>query len=205
MPLRPRVATPTRLRRDTPPASRLTTASTFAFSSARGTPACRRARAETRPCISGGSASIGLAVGGAVTDNLIIYGTFTGTTISNPNLTFNGVSMSNTNTSADSFGFGAGVAYYLEPSNVYFAGSILANQLQIDDTDGTTTATTQWGLGLEGIVGKEWWVSDNWGLGVAGQVLWASMKDKTTFDGTLGTPPTWTSTAFSLLFSATYN
>ncbi|HEY4186650.1 MAG TPA: hypothetical protein VGP07_16350 [Polyangia bacterium] len=35
------------------------------------------------------------------------------------------------------------------------------------------------GLGFQGMVGKEWWVSSEWGLGVAAEVIFAGdMKDK---------------------------
>jgi hypothetical protein len=154
--------------------------------------------------ISGDSVSIGIAVGGALTENLVLYGTFTGTTISNPNFSSAGTTVIAAGVStAGSVGFGVGLAYYLEPTNVYFAGSLLANQLELDDADGNKVRETEFGVGFEGLIGKEWWVSDNWGLGVAGQFVFASMKDKDSL-GT-GNPPTWTSTAFSLLFSATFN
>ena len=153
--------------------------------------------------ISGGSVAIGVAVGGAVTENLIIFGTLTGTSISNPDVTSSGTTIGTGNGTADSFGLGLGLAYYLQPMNLYLSGSLLANEISINDSNGNKIGESDFGVGFEGLVGKEWWVSDNWGLGVAGQFVYASMKDKDTF-GT-GNPPTWTSTAFSLLFSATFN
>lgn len=48
------------------------------------------------------------------------------------------------------------------------------------------------------MVGKEWWVSDNWGLGVAANFMVGSMKDKD-YD------TRWTGLSTSILFSATYN
>jgi hypothetical protein len=164
--------------------------------------------------ISGTSGAFGLAMGGAVTGNLILFGTFTFASISNPNIKVNGMStdanglpFSTGGGTADSFGIGAGAAYYIEPTNLYLSGSLLANQLQINDSNGSSVGQTNFGVGFEGLVGKEWWVSDNWGLGVAAQFLWASMKDKADATGlvTTGDTPTWTSAAFSLLFSATYN
>ena len=157
--------------------------------------------------ISGTSGAFGLAMGGAVTGNLILFGTFTFADITSPNIKINGTSVGAGNNSADSAGFGVGAAYYIEPANVYLAGSLLANQLEIDDNNGNKIAETNWGVGFEGIVGKEWWVSDNWGLGIAAQVLLASMKDKADDTGLVATgdTPTWKSSAFSLLFSATYN
>jgi hypothetical protein len=153
--------------------------------------------------ISGGSVALGVAVGGALTENLVLFGTFTVTSISNPDVTSAGTTVGTANGSAGSVGIGAGLAYYLEPANVYLSGSLLANQLEINDSNGNKVGESDFGVGFEGIIGKEWWVSDNWGLGAAAQFVFASMKDKDTF-GT-GNPPTWTSTAFSLLFSATFN
>jgi hypothetical protein len=51
----------------------------------------------------------------------------------------------------------------------------------------------------DGVVGKEWWISQNWGFGLAGEFIAASMKDET------DPKVTWTASAYSLLFSATYN
>jgi hypothetical protein len=48
------------------------------------------------------------------------------------------------------------------------------------------------------MVGKEWWVSANWGLGVAGIVHLASMKS-TNEDSRV------TAETLSLVLSATYN
>jgi hypothetical protein len=154
--------------------------------------------------ISGGSVSIGLAVGGAIAENLIIYGTLTGTSISSPDVSVGGSSLGPGSGSADIFGLGIGLAYYLEPLNLYLAGSLLASQIELDDSAGNQTDATDLGVGGEGIIGKEWWVSENWGLGVAGQVIVASMKGKDTL-GTGATQPTWTTSAFSVLFSATFN
>jgi hypothetical protein len=155
--------------------------------------------------VSGGSVGLGVAVGGAITEHLVIYGAFAFTTIGSPTVSVDGMSSDNGGVSADSVGFGAGVAYYLEPANVYLAGTLLANEIEIDDSNGNTLGKTKLGVGVEALIGKEWWVSDNWGLGVAGQFLWASMKDNDDGGLTGGVTPTWTSTSFSVLFSATYN
>jgi hypothetical protein len=56
---------------------------------------------------------------------------------------------------------------------------------------------TKTGFGFNLMVGKEWWVSDNWGLGVALQLLLAGAKDR---DGT-----EWDSGALAVLFTATHN
>jgi hypothetical protein len=58
------------------------------------------------------------------------------------------------------------------------------------------------GVGASFMAGKEWWVSHDWGLGVAGQFRVAWMKAKAEF---AGSDDTMTATAFAILFSATYN
>jgi hypothetical protein len=98
-------------------------------------------------------------------------------------------------------GIGGGAAYYLD-SNLFFAGSLVGSKLFIDDVNGNTAVQSDLGITIEGLVGKEWWVSDNWGLGVSGQLLLGVMKDQATPNGS---PPTWKLAAFSVLFSASYN
>jgi hypothetical protein len=155
--------------------------------------------------ISGDSAAIGLTLGGAITENLIIYGALSGTTISSPDFKRGNVTSTRTG-DADSFGFGGGVAYYIQPMNVYVAGTLLANKLELSDSGGTVTNETDFGLGVEALVGKEWWVSDNWGIGAAARAHFASMKDSSIDMKSLtGANDTWKTAAFSLLFSATYN
>ena len=91
--------------------------------------------------VSGGSTSFAVAVGGAVTENLVIYGTLTGTSISSPTVKVAGTSQTGSG-SADSFGLGAGLAYYIEPTNLYVAGSLLAQQLQADRLRAATRTTS---------------------------------------------------------------
>jgi hypothetical protein len=152
--------------------------------------------------LSGGSLSIGVALGGAITQDLIIFGAVAGTIISDPTLTLNGVQGpygSTSGSSASVGGTGAGLAYYLEPVNVYLSGALMLVTFELDDANNKAIYQSKTGVGFQGIVGKEWWVSTNWGLGLAGEIYVATMKDKTD-------PNTnWTSSAFSLLFSATYN
>ncbi len=153
--------------------------------------------------VSGGGAALGIAIGGAITNNLIIYGTLVDSIASDPTLEQNGVSMTAKGASAGVVGVGGGLAYYLD-GNVYLAGSLLASQLVIDDSDGHQVGKSDWGFTFEGLLGKEWWVSDNWGLGVSLEAMLGRMKDQDTGLAP-GSPPTWSVAAFNVLFSATYN
>ena len=98
-------------------------------------------------------------------------------------------------------GVGGGLAYYLD-SNLFFAGSLLASRLVINNSDGNAIARSDWGITFDGQIGKEWWASDNWGLGVSLQLLLGRMKDQ---DDGSGLTPTWSFASFNVLFSASYN
>jgi hypothetical protein len=70
---------------------------------------------------------------------------------------------------------------------------------EIDDANSNPIYQTRDGIGIQLMVGKEWWISQDWGIGVAGEFIGASMKDKN--DSSV----TWSADAFSILVSATYN
>ena len=160
--------------------------------------------------IAGKSLNFGIALGGAVSSHLIIYGTLVDA------LAFNLTSKQNQAQieagmiegfvnggglhTMGVLGIGGGAAYYLD-ANVFFAGSLLGSRASVSQFIGTV-ARSEWGVTFEGLVGKEWWVSDNWGLGVAGQVLLGVMNDTMDADASV---PTWKLAAFSVLFSATFN
>lgn len=64
--------------------------------------------------------------------------------------------------------FGAGLTYYLTPSNFYLSGSLGILLAQVKSSDGGYYFKELYiGPGIRLSVGKEWWVSENWGLGVA--------------------------------------
>jgi hypothetical protein len=147
---------------------------------------------------SGGSGSFGLAIGGAVAPNFIVFGTIFGVG-SSPTVKVGGVDAGLSNSSAVLAGIGAGAAYYFEPVNVYLSGALAFTSVEIDDANSNPIYQTRDGIGVQLMVGKEWWISQNWGVGVAGEFIGASMKDKN--DSSV----TWSADAFSILLSATYN
>jgi hypothetical protein len=153
--------------------------------------------------VSGGGGAFGIAIGGALTKNLILYGTILDSIATDPTIELNGVSGTANGASAGVVGLGGGLAYYLD-NNVFFAGSLLASRLVINNSNGDAIARTDWGVTFDGQIGKEWWASDNWGLGVSVQLLLGRMKDQAN-DTFIGSPPTWSVAAFNVLFSASYN
>ena len=152
--------------------------------------------------ISGSGIALSFALGGALTRNLIVYGE--GLFFSQE---FDAASQTGTGPSrmidgCGLLGVGPGVAYYLEPANFYFSGTVALSRVLLTESLPSESAATRdhldTGFGFAATVGKEWWASDNWGLGVAGLFHGASMKM------TLPNTRIFVA-ALSILFSATYN
>ena len=148
----------------------------------------------------GGGGSFGLALGGTVLPNLVLFGNLFGMSLSDPDVEFNGTAMGSVSGSTTIGGIGPGAAYYFQPVNVYVSGTIAATFFQASDSDGTSQYESDTGIGFQGMVGKEWWVSQDWGLGIAAEFIAArGMADKA--DSSIK----WAGNMFSLVFSATYN
>lgn len=151
----------------------------------------------------GGGGAFSIAVGGALNRHLILFGEITNSVAVDPNFKIEGGRSGSNNGSVSMVGFGGGLAYYTD-ANVYLSGSLLLSQLQFNDDDGSSSdAHTDFGVGINALIGKEWWVSDNWGLGIAGQLLAATMKDQSTAG--FSETPTWTALSLNVLFTASFN
>jgi hypothetical protein len=125
--------------------------------------------------------------------------------VADPTYTSYGQSFSSYDTSWNLWGVGPQLTYYLMPANVYVSGTVAFTRLTetICSSCGANSDTTSsdWGVGVVFSVGKEWWVSDNWGLGVACQLVGAT-NDVTDPTGPKVTYRTW---GVAAGFSATYN
>ena len=149
---------------------------------------------------SGGGSSMGIAIGGAVSRHLILYATAFGNNTPNPSYQLNGASMSTFVGDINVGAVGPGLAYYFEQTNIYLSGAFgLAGYEVRNMNDGSRSSWSSSGAALDLMVGKEWWVSRDWGLGIAAELFTASLKDALTPGAT------WSAGAASILFSATYN
>jgi hypothetical protein len=149
--------------------------------------------------INGGGAGVSIAAGAAIAENLVLFGELISNRAVSPDVSIGAGTGTLKDASAGLIGIGAGVAYYIMPANVYLSGAVITTKLTLDDKDGKTLNETQYGPGLDLTAGKEWWVSANWGLGVAAQLAVATMKDKGSG------APTWTAVGATIAFSATFN
>jgi len=142
---------------------------------------------EGPPPISGVSVPLGLAVGGAVAENWIlageVWGGFTPKTV-------DGVSQT-----LFVYGYSLAVVHYFMPANVYL--SLAPGVARITIERGNLSVSSNYGPGLKFAVGKEWWVGDHWGLGIAAELILAVNGG----DGF----STVTTVGSGLTFSATFN
>ncbi len=144
---------------------------------------------------SGSASDMNFAIGGIVTPNLALHATLFGWAATNPEIEIGGASGS-VNGDLSLSALGVGLTYYVMPANLYLSGSIGAGSLQLDLPSGSGETGT--GVVGDFTIGKEWWVSRSWGLGIAGGLGLHSVPEK-------GISNDWTGASVSLRFTATYN
>jgi len=115
---------------------------------------------------AGASFSMGSAIG----ENLILHGDIWLSVLSTEKLSYQPY---------EGFGtvvIGVGLTYYWMPHNFYLTGSLgiassflVMREYTVGWRDEDRTSEPIHGVGLSVTAGKEWWVSDNWAVGVAMQ------------------------------------
>lgn len=147
--------------------------------------------------IGGFGAGANVALGGLVAADLAIQAEFFGSAVVSPNVSQDGVDLGEANdVTLNLSGLGVGITYWIMPTNLYLVGMVGLSKATIE-VEGSTFES-DWGLALQAIVGKEFWVGDEWGIGFAGQLLWANVPTDTESASS-------SYFAFNVLFSATYN
>ena len=154
---------------------------------------------ESGVTISGLSGLAGVAIGGAIRENSILAVHIIDAVAQNPNVSSGGLSATANDTTVTMWGIGPQYTYYFMPSNLYLSTTLALTRLHV--SSGNNSGDTDWGLGTRIALGKEWWVSDHWGLGVAGHISFSTNQDPVSGGGS-STLTTWT---FGAAFSATYN
>jgi len=136
--------------------------------------------------ISGSGYPLTLSAGCALTHRLVLAGEFYRTALLEP--TTNGYNLAN----LDLKGFGAGLRYYLVPSNIFLSSSLLLSKVSYLNTRYGASTTSPGGYTGQFSIGKEWWISSAWGVGIA-------------VEGLLGRMERYKVKGFSLLASASFN
>jgi hypothetical protein len=122
--------------------------------------------------LAGWDWQLALAVGVAITPRVVLFGELAESQVWQPGgmgpVDFNLVAV------------GPGLTYYLDPSNFFLSASLGVSQFgwraETMDTRYGGSGSTR-GLTGRFSVGKEWWVSSNWGLGLAAEALLAKLGD----------------------------
>ena len=74
--------------------------------------------------------------------------------------------------------YGIGVTYFIPPHNYYVSGSVGTALFTMEDDDDYIKASSSLGIGFQLLAGKEWWISENWGIGIAVAMSYGSADDK---------------------------
>jgi hypothetical protein len=153
--------------------------------------------AGTSASMSGVAIPFGIAIGGAVAENFIIAGDLWGIAAVSPTYELGGQSASSGDSSFSLGGIGINLTYYFMPHNIYL--SVTPSLVGLSMSRSGISASSEAGFGAKVGLGKEWWVGDHWGLGIAGQFFFGINDDTGT------NPPTWTTLGGGVAFSATFN
>jgi len=154
-------------------------------------------QAGTKLEFSGGAGQFSVAVGYNVVPNFIIAGQLWGVSASSPDFEINGTKVPTTDITLDLSAVGVNFTYYFMPIDIYLSAtpSIATATLK----SGGTEFKTDSGFAIRLAAGKEWWVSDNWALGLNVQYAHSSNEDQGP------AAPTWDTDWFGVAFSATYD
>jgi hypothetical protein len=145
--------------------------------------------------MSGFATDVNFAIGAVVSPNFAVHATLFGWLVSDPDVELGGLTAEITGDLSLS-AFGGGVTYYIMPANVYLSGSLGVGSLTLETSFGE--GETDMGPVIDLTVGKEWWVSDGWGIGAAASLGYHSVPEK-------GINENWSGTCFAVRFSATMN
>jgi len=153
--------------------------------------------------LSGGGGAASLAFGGIIAPNLALNADLFGMSALGPKVEVNGTDIGNAdNTRMTVAVVGVGLTYYVMPANLYVAASVGAAKGSIETRVRTVLGTVTYkddsdlGVGVNAMIGKEWWVGREWGLGLAGQFLFATLPGDASDVDVLGA---------AVVLSATWN
>ena len=151
---------------------------------------------------SGFAQDLRFQIGGTVANNLILFGEFGGNVQIEPQMEWMEMSATANDVTVSVFGIGGGITYYMMPANFYFTLSFLSSQATFEFEG--TTGESQYGFGMYLMIGKEWWVGSDWGLGVALYGCYNNMNDEGSVEG-IKYSSDIKHYSIGAMFSATYN
>lgn len=150
---------------------------------------------------SGTSGSFLVGAGGSLTPSLAVYAAIFDEVDTSPTLKTPIGTATASNVTHSLMAYGLGATWYLVPSNFYVSVLGGVGQVSLEYKAGGVDRkySTKSGPVARLSLGKEWWASTNWGLGLSVNFTGASNKDNGVAAATMK------SGAVGLAFSATYN
>ena len=139
-------------------------------------------------------------IGGALNSNLILHATLTSNSLVGPTMRLDEKEDKASNEVAlGEAMIGGGFTYYY-PSNFFISSSLgIGNFTMIDGINKTAVSTPR-GFSMQLKLGKEWWVSKNWGLGIGFTYSKTALSMTTS-----GITERLNSNNFGILFNTTFN
>lgn len=149
--------------------------------------------------VRGPALEMSVAIGGAVGKGFVVFADLFWSYLYLPTVTGDAsAGINDEDGGAGYFGIGPGLAYYLAPSNVFFSFSMgFAAPYVVDSGLNYADDVGRRGVIANLMIGKEWWVSEQWGLGLAGRCNLGTAQ----FDDNVR----WRLWTLGLAVTATYN
>lgn len=123
----------------------------------------------------GYAGAFGISVGSNVAENFALHFDMHGANAFRSGLSIDGSEDKTYNAVFQTTGVGIGATYYLGPSNIYVSAGIGAGWLyttayaRVEDNYVLTGyESSNFGPAVTVSLGKEWWVHEDWGIGMAG-------------------------------------
>lgn len=171
------------------------------FNTGSGLLSAREKIFETELIASGTAGNFTMAIGRSIAPNTFLIVDMFGSVVLNPSVELEGLAVGRIDDIEMSFAnIGVGITRYIMPANFYIACGVGLATAKLTSDD--TSIETELGWGVNAIVGKEWWVSPAWSLGISGQFSYLVVPDE---DDDLDVTFDLKTRCISVLFSASYN
>jgi hypothetical protein len=150
--------------------------------------------------VSGRGTPLALSIGYVFAKNLVLSWDYCYLHVGHPSLGDDYSSVGIVNLGWE--GTGPGARLYL-PLNTFVGGSLLLSKVRInngnpDDSRYGLRWDSEYGITGRVSLGKEFWATDNWGLGLVGEALFGRLPGHDNW-------PTFSTRGFSLMASSTFN
>jgi hypothetical protein len=148
----------------------------------------------------GVSGSFGVDIGATIATGVVLHARLADFVIFDPNLSVDDQDLGSLeNGNVGAVLLAPAITYYFMPANFYLTAAVGISWINARNFDTDSAASSDIGFGLNFDLGKEWWVSGNWGFGAGARFWFTSAQEET--------PVATSDLSFiglAALFSATY-